>query len=56
MRLRDQRLTIKELKLNLRYIIDRYQVAHHIDQWIQMAIESGVEVLELNLTGGAKDD
>ncbi|MED6146399.1 hypothetical protein PIB30_034127 [Stylosanthes scabra] len=55
-RLLDQRLTIKEFKLNLRYIIDRYQVAHHIDQWIHLAIESGVEVLELHLVGGAKDD
>ncbi|MED6156189.1 hypothetical protein PIB30_012204 [Stylosanthes scabra] len=56
MRLRDQHLTIKEVKLNLTYIIVRRQVNHYIDWWIQMAIESGVEVLELHLTGGAKGD
>ncbi|MED6217850.1 hypothetical protein PIB30_021491 [Stylosanthes scabra] len=53
MRLRDQHLTIKEVKLDLTYIIGhRNQVAHHIDRWIQIAIESGVEVLELCFTGG----
>ncbi|MED6156179.1 hypothetical protein PIB30_012194 [Stylosanthes scabra] len=55
MRLHDQSLTIKEFKLTLGYTIDRRQLAHHIDQWIQMAIESGVEVLELRLTGGIMD-
>ncbi|MED6137396.1 hypothetical protein PIB30_064666 [Stylosanthes scabra] len=28
-------------------------MAHHIDRWIQIAIESGVQVLELSLIGGA---
>ncbi|MED6156186.1 hypothetical protein PIB30_012201 [Stylosanthes scabra] len=54
MRLRDQCLTIKEFKLKLGHMIDRSQLAHHIDQWIQMVIESGVEVLELQLISGAK--
>ncbi|MED6117595.1 hypothetical protein PIB30_113155, partial [Stylosanthes scabra] len=53
MRLRDQHLTIKEVKLDLSFIIEPRQVDHHIDQWIQIAIESGVQVLELSLTGGS---
>ncbi|MED6156194.1 hypothetical protein PIB30_012209 [Stylosanthes scabra] len=52
MRLRDQHLTIKEVKLDLTNITICTQVDHHIDRWIQIAIESGVEVLELRLTGG----
>ncbi|MED6156193.1 hypothetical protein PIB30_012208 [Stylosanthes scabra] len=52
MRLHDQHLTIKEVKLDLTYITICTQVDHHIDRWIQIAIESGVEVLELHLTGG----
>ncbi|MED6163865.1 hypothetical protein PIB30_084139 [Stylosanthes scabra] len=51
-RLRDQGLAIKELKLDLNHILDHTQLAHHVDQWIPMAIESGVEVLELRLTDG----
>ncbi|MED6156190.1 hypothetical protein PIB30_012205 [Stylosanthes scabra] len=52
MRLRDQGIVIKELKLNLGYLLDYTHVSHHVDQWIQMASESGVQVLELRLTGG----
>ncbi|MED6137393.1 hypothetical protein PIB30_064663 [Stylosanthes scabra] len=53
MRLRDQHLTIKEVKLNLTFIIERRQVYHHIDRWIRIAIESGIEVLELGLVGAS---
>ncbi|XP_057736607.1 F-box/FBD/LRR-repeat protein At5g22660-like [Arachis stenosperma] len=48
-RLCDQGLAVKELKLNLQYRLDRMHVSHHVDQWIQMAAENGVEVLELHL-------
>ncbi|MED6141705.1 hypothetical protein PIB30_106162, partial [Stylosanthes scabra] len=50
LRLRDQGLAIKELKLNLIHILHLRLVSHHLDQWIQMACESGVEVLELTLS------
>ncbi|MED6137398.1 hypothetical protein PIB30_064668, partial [Stylosanthes scabra] len=56
MRLRNQHLTIKEVKLDLKYTTVHRQVAHHIDRWIQIAVESGVEVLELHLAGGYMGD
>ncbi|XP_052110104.1 FBD-associated F-box protein At4g10400 [Arachis duranensis] len=50
-RLHDQGLAIKEFKLMLDHTLDYVPASCHIDQWIQMASESGVEVLELYLTG-----
>ncbi|MED6110417.1 hypothetical protein PIB30_042646 [Stylosanthes scabra] len=52
-RLRDQGLAIKEFKLNLVDLVDPTPVSHHLDQWIQMASESGVKVLELYLSADA---
>ncbi|XP_057732042.1 F-box/LRR-repeat protein 13-like [Arachis stenosperma] len=51
-RLHDQGLAVKELKINMKYISDKMLVSlsHHLDEWIQMASESGVEVLALHLT------
>ncbi|KAL4355760.1 hypothetical protein HN51_027103 [Arachis hypogaea] len=50
-RLHDQGLAVKELKLKMKYISDKMLVSHyhHLDEWIQMASESGVEVLGLHL-------
>ncbi|XLQ98744.1 hypothetical protein HN51_053697 [Arachis hypogaea] len=50
-RLHDQGLAIKEFKLMLDHGLDYAPASCHIDQWIQMASESGVEVLELYLPG-----
>ncbi|MED6135700.1 hypothetical protein PIB30_049101 [Stylosanthes scabra] len=51
-RLRDQGLSVKEFKLSLVSPKRDYtRVYPHVDQWIQMASESGVEVLELRLIG-----
>ncbi|XP_015938608.1 F-box/FBD/LRR-repeat protein At1g78750 [Arachis duranensis] len=52
LRLRDQGLAIKELKLSLTNLLNPTRGSHHVDQWIQMASENGVKVLELHLTGG----
>ncbi|MED6185428.1 hypothetical protein PIB30_056959 [Stylosanthes scabra] len=52
LRLHDQGLTIKEFKLNLRDLIEPTYVSHHVNQWIQMASESGIEVIELYLSVG----
>ncbi|KAL4355767.1 hypothetical protein HN51_027113 [Arachis hypogaea] len=49
LRLRDQRLAIKKFKLDLQNLDDLTHVSHHVDQWIQMVCESGVQVLELYL-------
>ncbi|MED6156173.1 hypothetical protein PIB30_012188 [Stylosanthes scabra] len=49
LRLRDQGLAIKEFKLNLKFLEYTQMSHHHFDQWIQMASESGIEVLELYL-------
>ncbi|QHN76109.1 Putative F-box protein [Arachis hypogaea] len=49
LRLRDQGLAIKKFKLDLQNLDDLTHVSHHVDQWIQMACESGVQVLELYL-------
>ncbi|MED6156182.1 hypothetical protein PIB30_012197 [Stylosanthes scabra] len=52
LRLRDQGLAIKEFKLDLE-ILDPTQMSHHhFDQWIQMASENGIEVLELHIPAG----
>ncbi|KAL4355757.1 hypothetical protein AHAS_Ahas09G0018600 [Arachis hypogaea] len=50
-RLHNQGLAVKKLKLNTQYISNKMLVSrfHHVDEWIQMASESGIEVLELNL-------
>ncbi|MED6123404.1 hypothetical protein PIB30_048884 [Stylosanthes scabra] len=54
LRLRDQGLAIKEFKLNLSYLLDPpHGFSHHVDQWIQIASESGVNVLELYLSNGS---
>ncbi|MED6185423.1 hypothetical protein PIB30_056954 [Stylosanthes scabra] len=52
MRLGDRGLAIKEFKLNLKTLYDLMHVSHHMDLWIQMASDCGVEVLELHLTYG----
>ncbi|KAL4355761.1 hypothetical protein AHAS_Ahas09G0019000 [Arachis hypogaea] len=51
-RLHDQGLAVKELKLCMEDTCASMLVSqsHHIDKWIQMASESGVEVLQLYLT------
>ncbi|MED6215750.1 hypothetical protein PIB30_000754 [Stylosanthes scabra] len=54
LRLRDQGLAIKEFKLNLFFLLDPpHGLSHHVDQWIQIASESGVKVLELYLSNGS---
>ncbi|MED6133376.1 hypothetical protein PIB30_027801 [Stylosanthes scabra] len=50
LRLRDQGLALEEFKLDLGYRVDPTLVSFHLDQWIQMASEIGVKVLELNLS------
>ncbi|MED6156185.1 hypothetical protein PIB30_012200 [Stylosanthes scabra] len=52
LRLRDQGLAIKEFKLNLKMLEPTQMSRHHFGQWIQMAGESGIEVLELYLPAG----
>ncbi|MED6156188.1 hypothetical protein PIB30_012203 [Stylosanthes scabra] len=52
MRLRDQGLAIKEFKLDFTNLLDPTRCSHIVDRWIQMASESGVEVLELRQCGG----
>ncbi|MED6185424.1 hypothetical protein PIB30_056955 [Stylosanthes scabra] len=49
MRLADQGLAIKEFKLNFRDLLVLTLVSYHVDQWIPMASECGIEVLELHL-------
>ncbi|XLR43085.1 hypothetical protein HN51_027119 [Arachis hypogaea] len=48
LRLRDLGLPIKEFKLIMDYV-DHKCMAHHVDLWMKMAIESGGEVLHLQL-------
>ncbi|XLQ98739.1 hypothetical protein S83_064938 [Arachis hypogaea] len=48
LRLRDLGLAIKEFKLIMDYV-DHKCMAHHVDLWMKMAIESGGEVLHLQL-------
>ncbi|RYQ87627.1 hypothetical protein Ahy_B09g095149 isoform B [Arachis hypogaea] len=48
LRLRDLGLAIKEFKLIMDYV-DYKCMAHHVDLWMKMAIESGGEVLHLQL-------
>ncbi|XP_015938590.3 putative F-box/FBD/LRR-repeat protein At1g78760 [Arachis duranensis] len=48
LRLRDLGLAIKEFKLIMDYV-DYMCMAHHVDLWMKMAIESGGEVLHLQL-------
>ncbi|MED6156187.1 hypothetical protein PIB30_012202 [Stylosanthes scabra] len=52
MRLRDQGLAIKEFKLDLSNLLFPTRCSHLVDQWIHMACESGVQVLELHQCGG----
>ncbi|MED6123406.1 hypothetical protein PIB30_048886 [Stylosanthes scabra] len=53
LRLCAQGLTIKEFKLNLIYLLHPPHGSHDVDRWIQMASESGVELLELYLSNGS---
>ncbi|MED6207808.1 hypothetical protein PIB30_039092 [Stylosanthes scabra] len=54
LRLCDQGLAIKEFKLNLSYLLDPpHGFSHHVDQWIQIASETGVNVLEIYLSNGS---
>ncbi|MED6215749.1 hypothetical protein PIB30_000753 [Stylosanthes scabra] len=53
LRLCAQGLAIKEFKLDLRYLFHPPHGSHDVDQWIQMACASGVEVLELYLSNGS---
>ncbi|MED6185425.1 hypothetical protein PIB30_056956 [Stylosanthes scabra] len=50
LRLCDRGLAIKEFKLVMDYVDHEY-MAHHLDLWLKMAIESGCEVLQLHLPG-----
>ncbi|MED6134203.1 hypothetical protein PIB30_034996 [Stylosanthes scabra] len=50
LRLRDQGLALEEFKLNLGDLVDPTLVSLHLDQWIRMVCESGVKVLELDLS------
>ncbi|MED6156172.1 hypothetical protein PIB30_012187 [Stylosanthes scabra] len=52
LRLHDQGLAIKEFKLNLKMLKPTQLSHNHFDRWIQIASESGIEVLELYLPGG----
>ncbi|MED6185426.1 hypothetical protein PIB30_056957 [Stylosanthes scabra] len=51
LRLHDRGLAIKEFKLMMDYVDHEY-MSHYLDLWLNMAIESGCEVLELCLPGG----
>ncbi|XP_015938532.1 uncharacterized protein LOC107464138 [Arachis duranensis] len=48
LRLRDLGIAIKEFKLIMDYVDHKY-MAHRVDLWMKMAIESGGEVLHLQL-------